>query len=688
VTGTVSLHRSLVCLATLLLLLAGATLAAPPRARASALSCALTSSPSSPFSASTPSATSPGCWTDVTPYPFGSDGNPVDPNSVLCDGPTPTPYGNQFGASWGGDFNSHGDGVTGNPPCFLQANSLAFRAWNRGLAATGQPTNNNDGPSDIVAFGVWLYNGSNWFPDPTFPGSGACPGSTILWAGKLDYWLIGSNASPQTTLCRFDGVNLEWEPLSLPAATVARLPTDSAGNRVGGITSGACYAWNNCWFLGDDGIEVHWDGQSLSNASAGVGSSPWLQGDFTVAVAGTDPSGHGFGLAVTKSTSTTVDNFGNALPAALPAAPDGSPPAQLFGSQGGPWAPQSYSPPATPLSKDPFTTDLTMISADSQGDVWVAGDPAARLQNLSSNRPVAPEPLERLTETGAQASCPGYGANTFTFVPPLIQGYTWWGLSTFPDGSALASAAYKNGSILWSDPNVQPPGSPAYQDSEPAIVHAACGQPPTVTEFRRPDPVVADQADAMLIPADFEGYATAVAANAPNDAWAATTDGVWAGTSQTTGQNVGGALAPHLYRWTDGQPPDAPAGDDNETRPSLFTLDAPVYTVSAPTVVVTAGTVTTTTTKKKPKRVKLAPAIYAIHSKLRRSPNGTYTLYLTFKVRRPVTIGLQALHGRKVVASTGLKRFRGHNGQLALRLDRKHWPTRLRLETPKPAKKS
>jgi hypothetical protein len=104
-------------------------------------------------------------------------------------------------------------------------------------------------------------------------------------------------------------------------------------------------------------------------------------------------------------------------------------------------------------------------------------------------------------------------------------------------------------------------------------------------------------------------------------------------------------------------------------------------------VVVTPVVTTTTTKKTKTKKVKLKPAIYAIHSRVVPSAGGTYTLYLTFKVRRPVTIGLQGLRDGKVVAATGLKHFKGHSGQLALTLDRDHWPTKLRLQTPKPSKK-
>src|SRR5215471_15531721 len=59
-----------------------------------------------------PSTSSP-CWTEVEPYPFGTDGNPVDLTSPSC-----RPI----------------DGAV-RPACYLTVTSLAFRAWNRGLAA-------------------------------------------------------------------------------------------------------------------------------------------------------------------------------------------------------------------------------------------------------------------------------------------------------------------------------------------------------------------------------------------------------------------------------------------------------------------------------------------------------------------------------------------------------------------------
>src|SRR5262249_30911338 len=154
--------------------------------------------------------------------------------------------------------------------------------------------------------GVWLYNGSRWFPDPTFPGSQTCPGNVVIWAGKLDYWLIGTPSGNWINLCRFDGSQFVWEPLQLPAAPVARgkaldktLGNTNAGTT--GITNGTCLAWDDCWFFGTYGTIVHWDGDALTDDSASVTGHLWLATEFTGATLLDDAKGTAFGIAVGSS---------------------------------------------------------------------------------------------------------------------------------------------------------------------------------------------------------------------------------------------------------------------------------------------------------------------------------------------------------------------------------------------------
>ncbi|MGO9899311.1 MAG: hypothetical protein ACLP0J_06395 [Solirubrobacteraceae bacterium] len=604
----------------------------------------------SPAQAPAPSPGNP-CWTQVDPYPFGEDGEP-NPPEADCE--------SQYGPTWQGDNAASG-------PCNQEVvTSMAFRAWNRGLAATtpvGQVGSSN-------AFGVWLFNGSTWFPDPSFPGSGSCPGNTILWAGKLDYWLIGGSSSSSAalqTLCRFDGVNLEWDVLSLPAATLARLPVDPFTlNPIGGVTAGACFAWNNCWFFGTDGIEVHWDGQTLTDATGALGPSPWLEANATAAVAGSDTSGNAFGLAVTASGTSTSTTF-LLQSAPTPDAPDGSATPQVWSSQGGPFAPLSVPLPTTAEQDDPNTTDLVAIGADAGGDVWVAGEPTNR-DVISS----APAPLLRLSESGQLVPCAGYGASTFSESADktngVTNGFAWNSVSVLPGGSALAGG-YDDA------PGLDPEYSGSFD--APVVVRAACGQSPAITQFERPDPFAANQANAAPTPVDLNvnSPAVIVSASAVNDAWAAVNIGNFYG-SQTERQERA-----HLYLLTDGQAPDAPRGNDDEApRPSLFPLQPPTYVIEPPQTIVIQGTSTTTKKKGKATTVKEAPAVYDTTKKL--NPH-TLTLTISFRVRRPVTLGIEAFDGRKLVAWSGYRRFTAHTGKLTLVLNRAHWPTRLSFKLPR-----
>jgi hypothetical protein len=155
----------------------------------------------------------------------------------------------------------------------------------------------------------------------------------------------------------------------------------------------------------------------------------------------------------------------------------------------------------------------------------------------------------------------------------------------------------------------------------------------------------------------------AVAANADNDGWAAT--------------------ALHLYRLTDGRPPDAPAGDDNETRPLKLKQDPPIVVFAPvppppppPAAVVAATTQT------------LPPAVYGIKTRLHRvggSRSRTFNLYVSFKVRRKATLGLEATRRTAVVAKTRLQTFQPPTGQLVVKLSRAHWPTGLSFLTDTPS---
>jgi hypothetical protein len=503
---------------------------------------------------------------------------------------------------------------------------MAFRAPNRGLAAIG---------GDPLT--VWLYNGTRWYPDGSYPGPSQCPGDTILWAGKLDYWLIGAHSGANAhwpDLCRFDGANLQWEPIAVPRSTTDRFTSSGFP----AIRAGACFSWDNCWFFGDYGVALHWDGEALTDATLGLEQGPWLTGTINAAVARTDTAGNRVGLAVGAT--------GGLLFSPLPPQPDGSPPPQLFGSSGGPFSPLAYTPPTIAEAGDPYRTDLVAADLDSDGSGWVAGAAPANIigfpGRFSPSSQVAAAPLARLAVDGAPASCPGYDANTFTTTsaPALnVHGaYAWRALSIVPGtGSALAAGSYS------------PPGS---AQPEPVIVSGRCGQSPALTRF---------------VPVQRGQVASSIASTAVNDAWA-TTPG-------------------HLYHFTDGQAPLAPAGDDVELRQLPSQQDPTIFVLPPPVVQLPPAQVTTVTQPGKPsvKHVRVKPAIYQVRARLLHRYR-RFTLYITFRVRRPVTIGAEGVLRGKVVASSGLKRFNGTRGQLVLVLDPHRWPKSIKWLLPRAGK--
>jgi len=617
-----------VCLAAGLV----AVIAAPAYADASTCAQTVPASPGAP----TPGAA---CWTDVTQYPFGFDGNPVNPASPDC----------------AAQEASVGDTIGDPIVCYLSVDSMAFRAWNRGIAVTSPPLNALvsspfSGFSAKTPFGVWLYNGDRWFPDPTFPGQSVCPGNTAVWAGKLDYWVIGEipsllvNGGLQAwpALCRFDGVNFDWEPLPIPTAALAHVPRDSLGHALpGAIQTGACFAWNDCWFFGSYGVTLHWDGQSLTDATPDTANSPWLESDLTAAVAGTDAAGNPFAFAVT------------AAPRDQKGEPDGTPSPQLWRSSG-----RAFTPLGLPSNVPPAGTDLVAAAVNAGGQGWLAGDPGGELvtsqgtlapyfSNPFTATAITPEPSP-LIPLSASGAVPCTPVDSFRYSGNA--GYLWSSISVFPTGGALA------GGVADTD------GA-----QEPVLAEVSCNQSPS---------------SLQLVDAGRDSVITAVAANAVNRGWAAT-----ASSTTPNGNTVLFAPLPGLYHLTDNAPPLAPAGDDVESRP-IVTQSEPTIFEFVPPVVVPPPAPSPTPAPKPGKttitHVKARPPIYAVQPpKLARISTGRFSLSIRFKVRSKVTIGIEALRRGKVVSKSGFKTFRGKTGELVLALDVNQWPTSLKFIFPK-----
>jgi hypothetical protein len=657
----------LCCSALALLGLAAAT--SPPSVWAqgeSSVSCARTTEG---FPSASPSEP---CWEAIHPYPFGFEGEPC---------------------------------AAGAPEtCYQTVTSMAFRSWNFGLAAT-TPSALRPGSNDQESsnpYGVWIFNGTRWYPDPTFPGSQICPGHTIVWAGKLDYWLIGQ---PPSNLysgkrwlppCRFNGVDLTWESFEVPKATLEHVlephakEVTAADAKVGGLTSGACFAWNNCWFFGSYGVVVHWNGEELSDATPEP-SERWLHGEYTGAVARGGPAGNPFGLAVSATSEYFVPQKESEL---VPPPPGGVAPPELFGSTGGPFSPLPLVPPTDPQTDepernwaDPYRTDLVAVDFDSEGQGWVAGNPAGLRavecgercpppSNREFEKPERPQPSPLIpVSLSGEKRCAGPAEERFSYTPNAKQiselpaekegVFLWSSIGTIPGtGEVLAGGLMRPRSREGPGPNED-------GENQPVIARASCDGTTNVTRFRVEDVTARD----YFAPGDRKGTITALAANAPNDAWAATNKGSLTippppGSDEPTLKFE----EPHLYRLTNGLPPEAPAGNDEEYRP-LPELEPPLIVLEPPPPPPPAPPPTVVTTAH---HINLKPAVYGLKSKLHRHGK-RFILYLSFKLRRPITIGAEGLRHGRVVSEARPRHFTGSRGTLMLVLNRKRWPTKVRF---------
>jgi hypothetical protein len=604
------------------------------------------------------------CWAEVNPYPFGSEGVPVEGSSLTCK-----------------EFFSEAA-----PPnqCELTVTSMAFRAWNRGLAAT-VPITDGEEEASKNPFGVWSFNGTSWVPSPGFPGSSHCPGHTVLWAGKKDYWLIGG--APWGGLCRFDGATLEWQELPLPPATRAHVteirPNGEEVLRPGQITSGSCMAWNDCWFFGTYGAVVHWNGEVLTDASPEPAQT-WLDGEYTAAVGLPDLAGSPFGAVV----SATAESFSSQTP--LPGAEPEQAPTQLEVSSGGVFSPLGFSPPTSPQENDPYRTDLVAVAFDGEGQGWVAGNPAgvrispAENALLDEARPIAhnvaapPSPLVPISTGGESTTCEGPPAPRFTYSSPRYSSaigragaFLWSSIGVFPGtGEALAGGRLQpRRGGKGTDPNEAASG-------EPVIVRATCDGATTVTRFRTEDPTRSGTAPTAVAadreqPEDATAEVTAIAVNAANDAWAATSPG---SLLPINVENKPLEQPPHVYRLTNGLAPEAPEGNDEEERP-LPPEEKPIEIIEPPLPEKPKLPVTISETH----HVHRKPAVYAVSASVHEHGK-SLSLYLTFRVRRATTLGAEALRDGHVVSKARPKRFKkGLHGLLVLQLDRKHWPTKVRF---------
>ncbi len=404
------------------------------------------------------------------------------------------------------------------------------------------------------------------------------------------------------------------------------------------------------------------------------------------------------------SPQVPTDSYPEKAAHVLPTMPQGTAAPQVYGFDGTGFDPLPFSTPTLAWPPDPYQTDLIAADFTANGQGWVAGDPAGLVadwrQPTGSTAPPEPRPgppdgtvesspLLTTTAAGGTSPCEGPPPSTFAYSDmPTADSYLWSSISAVPTGDdALAGGQVwpLSGDSAFASAEPNQDGA-----AEPVIVHAECDGSITATRFFAADPLH----PGALVDADRAGTVTAIAANADNDAWAATSPG---GIDRHNPSVLNAYfLPPHLYRLTDTQSPTADAalpGDDNETRPPNLQQDAPPPAEPPPPT--GPGTITVIDTSSSqilaPAPVANArgtrdgpAALYDVRSKL--VGRGRFVkLHLIFRLRRPVTLGAEALRHRRVVSRAALHRFSGRTGQIVLPLDTKDYPTQVRFTTDQPS---
>ncbi len=334
-----------------------------------------------------------------------------------------------------------------------------------------------------------------------------------------------------------------------------------------------------------------------------------------------------------------------------------------------------FTPPR--LSSEGYDTQIVAVAIDPQGQGWAAGGEADR---PDKGEPPRPAPIIPVSIEGESSTCvkqpffvdayyepnqnqvPAEGLEG----PPVPGSFSWSSVAVIPgSGEGMVGG------------HLQPLGTNPHLDAgEPVIAEVRCDGPARLVRLRTEElqtvgNEVGESGTGKIVAVP--GEVTAVAASAPNDAWAAIgapgevsrrffADGAWE--------------TPHLYHYWNGQPPEAEAGNEleSQTRPSEPPPSKEPPEPPEPPAPPAPKTVTHR------KTIKLAPSIYDVKAKLHTSTVGghpRFSLYLTFRLRRSVTVGAHALRSGRVVSVAPPRRFSGHTGTLILNLTRQNWPTKV-----------
>lgn len=475
------------------------------------------------------------------------------------------------------------------------------------------------GGTDLFPAGLYTYDGAAWHQLATVCGGA---GAQIAWAGPRELWTVADPAIPAqgisaVTLCHI-----------VDGQVVASYGVpDSRTDSYALMTSAACRAPADCWFAGiartsADGrrrgtFHLHWDGASLSIVDA--------------------PYGRGVTDLVTHRGALVETLVNGAEPFGAKAAvgPIEATPhlVQRIVADG------FAADPFLPAPADEVPADgVDLLGADSDGTrLWIAGGGSSSGVDGRGEEPVLRAPLLATATDGALHEIP---------LGPLPGG------AVLPPDARLADVAAIPGS------------DEAWVALERSPEHASAGARARLLRVRADGTVLED----IRLPDTGQvlGAAYHLACPAPADCWMVTSRG-W------------------LFHWTDGTRPAVdtdpafagvitarPAdGRTPQYTPDALPVDdsqlfAPPSTEEPPAPTVEGSSMTTTRVPALMRQVRTK----VVHRTL---------LVVSFRLTRRARVGLVASRRGHIVARAKQRLLAPGKRELRVKLDRRHWPTKLRF---------
>jgi hypothetical protein len=500
---------------------------------------------------------------------------------------------------------------------------LEFIAPNRGLLITA-------GSGNTISPGLWAYNGHEWHQLSTVCGA---TDGRIAWAAAEEFWTVSDGRPGQAN-----------GPTGTPAPLADRTLCHFAhGEVVGSYASpafqessyqamhaAACISSTDCWFGGEplperedgDAFHLHWNGGSLL-------SEPTSQGHTVEDMRLFD--GRLFeSVSLLQSDVDAEEEI--PFPYALRAINSGgTPPFELVSGV-----------PLYSAEEFPQALSFLHLGADEAG-LWVAAGPVKEAPAGSTPATLTVSRFDGRNWTqiiGPEASSPSAGAIADDVVngiapEPGTDG-AWLALDSQEDAEQVSPTASAVVAHVTGNGIVE-------TQSLPSAVEVAEGVGP-------------------------KGAAAKITCPAVNDCWMTTTQGWLFHLAPTNERQLAldesSAFAGLItFRPADAGLPqvtaDAPPPDDSGELPA---------TVAKPSLVVVPEQ-----TEAKVRQALLS----GMHTRL---VHGT-TLELRFHLAVKARVKLIALRKKVVVAHTATRTLAGGNRKLLLGLNRRRWPTALKLQT-------